>query len=515
MQHTRAHAQNSPDRPAYIMAKTGEVVTFGQLEDRANRCSQYFRDIGLQSGDRIAILMENNAQYLEVVSAAKVAGLHYAAISTHFKLSEIEYIINDCEAKLIVTSKYMSQVASDLIDLTPTVAHRLMVGGTIPGYESYEETVAGFPSTPIPEIPEGRDMLYSSGTTGRPKGVVSTIEPLPFGEVHPSALGMITICGFNPEMIYLSPAPLYHAAPLRFCLWALLAGGTVVVMDRFDAEEALSLIDKYKITHSQWVPTMFIRMLKLPEEVRTRYDVSSQKTAIHAAAPCPVAVKEQMIEWWGPVVFEYYAGTEGNTFTGIFSDEWLTHKGSVGRCFLGTLHILDENDDEVPVGTPGAIYAEGGNTFEYHKDPEKTAASRSKQGWNSIGDVGYLDEEGYLYMTDRKANMIISGGVNIYPQETENILSVHPKVYDVAVFGVPNEDFGEEVKAVVQLTDMNEASPELEKELIEYCRERLSTIKCPKSIDFKAELPRTPTGKLLKRLLKDVYWDEQKKSAAN
>ncbi len=506
MTHPRIHAKNTPDKPAYIMAKTGEIVTFGQLEDRANRCSQYFRDIGLNPGDRIAILMENNGHFLEIIHAAIVAGLHYVTISTHFKFTEIEYIINDSEAKVFITSKYMSDIAKDLLGKMPDVNHLLMVDGTISGYEPFEEKVADYPETPIPEGIEGRDMLYSSGTTGRPKGVVLGVEDTPFGEIHPSAQAMIGICGLGPDTIYLSPAPLYHAAPLRFSLWTIRVAGTVVIMDRFDAEQALSCIEKYKITHSQWVPTMFIRMLKLPDDVRKKYDVSSLGLAIHAAAPCPIEVKEKMIQWWGPILFEYYSGTEGNTFTAIGSDDWLKHKGSVGQCFIGKLHILDKDRNELPLKVPGDIFVEGGNEFEYHKDPEKTAASRTSEGWNSIGDIGYLDEEGFLYLTDRKADMIISGGVNIYPQEAENILSVHPKVYDVAVFGVPHDEFGEEVKAVVQPVDMDAAGPELEKELIEYCLQNLSKMKCPRSIEFNPELPRTPTGKLLKRTLKDPYW---------
>ncbi len=506
MLHTRYHAKQTPDKPAYIMAKTGEVVSFGQLEERVNRCSQYFKGIGLKPKDRIVILMENNDKFFEIVIAASVAGLRYAAISTHFKLSEIEYIINDCEAQLLVTSEYMSDMAQQLAEVMPNVKHRLMVGGTVSGYQSYEETTSRYPSTPIHEENEGRDMLYSSGTTGRPKGVLSTAPDLPFGELLPTAKALISICEFNSEAVYLSPAPLYHAAPLRFCLWLMRSGGTVVIMDHFEAENALALIDKYKITHSQWVPTMLIRMLKLPEETRNKYDVSSMRVAIHAAAPCPVEVKEQMIEWWGPVLFEYYAGTEGNTFTAIFSDDWLTHKGSVGRCSVGKLHILDDDDNEVSTGIPGHIFVEGGNTFEYHKDPVKTAASISKQGWNSIGDIGYLDEDGYLYLTDRKANMIISGGVNIYPQEAENLLTMHPKIDDVAVFGVPHAEFGEEVKAVVKPVNFDDAGSDLERELIEFCRKQLSHIKCPKTVDFRRELPRTPTGKLLKRLLRDEYW---------
>jgi acyl-CoA synthetase (AMP-forming)/AMP-acid ligase II len=301
---------------------------------------------------------------------------------------------------------------------------------------------------------------------------------------------------------------MYHAAPLRFSLAFHRVGSTVVVMERFDAEQALALIEEHRVTHSQWVPTMFIRMLKLPAEVRQRYDVSSLQVAIHAAAPCPVAAKEQMIEWWGPVLHEYYAGTEGNGFVYCNSEQWLDHKGTVGQALMGEIHIVGEDGEELPAGEPGTVYFGGGAEFSYHNDPEKTAASRDPKGrgWTTLGDVGYLDEDGFLYLTDRKAYMIITGGVNVYPQEAENVLALHPKVADVAVFGVPNEDFGEEVKAVVEPIAIDDAGPELERELIAYCREHLADVKCPRTIDFRPELPRHPTGKLYKRLLKDEYW---------
>ncbi|MBU2551178.1 MAG: acyl-CoA synthetase [Proteobacteria bacterium] len=508
MLHPRVHAQKAPGKPAYIMAKTGEVVTYGELEQGANRCSRFFRDIGLQPNDHIAIMMENNKEYLQVVFAAQVAGLFYTTISTHLKTAEIEYIINDCQARVFITSRKYENLAGELLDKIPDAEHRLMIGGVTQGYRSYEETVAPYPAEPIPECNEGKDMLYSSGTTGRPKGIVPTREAFPFGAVHPAAQGMIALYQLNEQTVYLSPAPLYHAAPLRYCTWTLRTGGTVIIMEKFDPEEALALIEKYKVTTSQWVPTMFIRMLKLPEEVRKKYDLSSLGIAIHAAAPCPIEVKDQMIEWWGPVIFEYYAGTEGNGFFAISSEEWLRHKGSVGRCFIGQVRICDENENILPPYEPGTIYIEGGVPFEYHNDPDKTAESRTSQGWNTLGDIGYVDEEGYVYLTDRKANMIISGGVNIYPQEAENVLTMYPKVADVAVIGVPNEDFGEEVKAIVQPVDMSEAGPELARELMEYCHQHLSKIKCPKGVDFNPQLPRTPTGKLFKRLLKESYWNK-------
>jgi long-chain acyl-CoA synthetase len=310
----------------------------------------------------------------------------------------------------------------------------------------------------------------------------------------------------NADSIYLSPAPLYHAAPLRFSMMAITLGGTVVIMESFDAEEFLRLVEKHEITQSQLVPTMFVRMLKLPEEIRLRYDVSSLKGAIHAAAPCPIDVKARMIEWWGPILIEYYAGSEGNGVTVSTSQQWLDHRGTVGRAVVGKVRILDENDRELPPGQIGTVYFADAPVFSYHNDPEKTKHAYNANGWSTLGDVGYLDDEGFLYLTDRKSYMIISGGVNIYPQETEDVLITHPDIADVAVFGVPNEEMGEEVKAVVQPHDMARAGKELEAELIVFCRQHLSPIKCPRSIDFEAELPRTPTGKLVKRHLRDKYW---------
>jgi long-chain acyl-CoA synthetase len=505
MFHPRAYAIKTPDKPAYILADSGEIITFGKLEGGINQGAHYFRHLGLQPKDHICILMENNSRFLEVVMAAQTAGLYYTTISSYLKPAEIEYILNDSGSRVLITSQDMKDGVAGLRGKCPKLEHILMVNGVMADCKSYEREIAGFPETPIPLCSAGRDMLYSSGTTGRPKGVVSTGEEVPFGEPVGAIKLLTALYNINEDTVYLSTAPLYHAAPLRFCLWVLSSGGTVVVMKKFDALEALALIEKYRVTHSQWVPTMFIRMLKLPEDQKKSFDLSSHKLAIHAAAPCPVEVKEAMIKWWGPIIFEYYAGTEGNSFIAITSEEWMTHKGSVGRCFIGKAHILDEQENELPPGRSGTIFIEDGNTFEYHNDPVKTAESRSSKGWNTIGDVGYLDEEGYLYLTDRKANMIISGGVNIYPQEVENLLTMHPKILDVAVFGIPNPDFGEEVKAVVELYDPDEAGPALEAELMAFCHERLAKYKCPKSIDFMNDLPRTPTGKLIKRLLKDRY----------
>ena len=502
------HAQNTPDKPAVVMAGSGEVVTYKQLDERSNQLAHLFRDRGLKKGDAIAVYMENNSRYHEVLWAAQRAGLYYTAISYRLTAPEVEYIVADCGARVFVTSHEQRDAAAELIagDMIPGVHTRLMIGGTIDGYEAYEEVAGAQPTTPIDDELEGRDMLYSSGTTGRPKGIRVPIPDSPMGTPDGVTVLSQALYGVTADSVYLSPAPLYHSAPLRFTMAAQRLGATVVVMEHFDPMEYLRLIEKHKITYSQVVPTMFVRMLKLPKEEREKPDTSSLQLVIHAAAPCPVPVKEQMIEWWGPVLFEYYAGTEGNGFVCCNSEEWLAHKGTVGKAILGTVHIMDEEGVEQPTGESGTIYFEGGSEFEYHNDPEKTKGSRNDKGWSTLGDIGYLDDEGYLYLTDRKAFMIISGGVNIYPQEAENVLTMHPKVMDVAVFGVPNEDFGEEVKAVVQPADMADAGPELERELLAFCREHLADVKCPRSVDFEEELPRHPTGKLYKRLLKDRYW---------
>lgn len=504
--HPYIHAQKTPDKPAYIMASTGEMVTYRQLDERSNQGAQLFRKLGLKVGDSIALQMDNNARYFEICWAAQRAGLIYTAMSSRLTAEEAEYIINDCGAKLFIASISQRTQALDLRSWMPNVRHRFSVGGEIDGYESWEAAIAAMPATPIADQRAGRDMLYSSGTTGRPKGVKTELVDEAI-DAPTSLLNLATkLYGLSPDVVYLSPAPLYHAAPLRYNMTVMRVGGTSIIMEHFDAEQALALIEKYKVTHSQWVPTMFVRMLKLPEAVRKKYDTSSIKVAIHAAAPCPVQVKEEMIRWWGPVLFEYYAGTEGNGFVACNSEEWLAHKGTVGRALLGEIHILDENGKEQPVGESGMIYFANGPAFEYHNDPEKTRESRSPQGWSTLGDIGYLDKDGYLYLTDRKAYMIISGGVNIYPQEVENLLITHPKVADVAVIGVPNPEFGEEVKAVVQPVAIREAGPALAEELMAFCRAHLSPIKCPRSIDFEEELPRHPTGKLYKRLIRDRYW---------
>jgi long-chain acyl-CoA synthetase len=504
------HLASQPDKPAVVMAETGWTQTFAELDAAANRLSRVFRNAGFEPGDHVAMCMENHPRYLEVLWGCEYAGLIYTAASSRLTTEELAYIVNDCGARGFITSTYKSEQAEALIEQCPAVELRLMLDATIDGYESYEAAVDAQSADPLDGRLAGTDMLYSSGTTGRPKGVMPAFEPQPLEERVTGVAGMLSVLfGMDASKVYLSPAPLYHAAPLRFCMSSIAVGATVVVMERFDAEFYLQCVERYHVTHSQVVPTMFVRMLKLPEHVRDTYDVSSLECVIHAAAPCPIPVKKQIIEWWGPVLHEYYAGTEGNGFVYCNSDMWLAHEGTVGMPINCVVHIVGDDGEEVPPGESGTIYFEGGSSFEYHNDPEKTAGSRHPKGWSTLGDVGYLDEDNYLYLTDRKAYMIISGGVNIYPQEAENVLTMHPDVVDVAVFGVPNEDFGEEVKAVVQPKQMPanlDDAVAMSAELIRYCREHLADVKCPRSIDFREELPRHPTGKLYKRLLKDEYW---------
>ncbi len=492
------------------MAESGQVQTFADLDAAANRLSRLLRATGLQQGDHIAICMENHPRYVEILWGCEYAGLIYTAASSRLTTDELSYIVNDCGARAFITSKYKADQAAEMITTTPDVELRLMLDGTIDGYESYESAVETQPTEALPNRLAGTDMLYSSGTTGRPKGVLPAFEPVPIEERVTGVGGMLSVLfGLDGSKVYLSPAPMYHAAPLRFVMSTVAIGATVVVMERFDAELYLQCVEQYGATHSQVVPTMFVRMLKLPDQVRAKYDVSSIECVIHAAAPCPVPVKKQMIEWWGPVIHEYYAGTEGNGFVYCNSGMWLAHEGTVGTPIGCTVHIVGEEGGDVPSGESGTIYFEGGSSFEYHNDPEKTAGSRHPKGWSTLGDVGYIDDDNFLYLTDRKAYMIISGGVNIYPQETENVLTMHDAVIDVAVFGVPNDDFGEEVKAVVQPREMpadDEAAAKLAGDLIRYCRTHLADVKCPRSVDFREELPRHPTGKLYKRLLKDEYW---------
>ncbi len=501
-------AERTPDKPAIIMGRTGETVTYAELDETANRLSRFFRAQGLRQGDHIAFCMENRAEFLPIMWGAHYAGLYYTAISSRLTSEELAYIIEDSGSRVLLASPYKAEQLEEIGKPLARLDRRLSVGGTIDGFDPFEEVILDFPNQPLENRVESQPMLYSSGTTGRPKGVKPGFLGVPLGKGEGLTNLVAMLFGADEDSVYLSPAPLYHAAPLRYCAQFHRLGSTVVAMERFDAEDALALIERHGVTHSQWVPTMFVRMLKLAEATRARYDVSSLTCAVHAAAPCPIPIKEKMIEWFGPIIHEYYAGTEGNGFVYCNSDDWLGHKGTVGKPINCDVHIVGEDDYEMPAGEEGTVYFGAGGlpSFEYHNDPDKTASSFMGNGWSTLGDVGKIDEDGFLYLTDRKANMIITGGVNVYPQEAENVLTLHPKVEDVAVIGVPNEDFGEEVKAVVQPVDMAEAGEDLEAALIAYCREHLADVKCPRSVDFRADLPRHPTGKLYKRLLKDEYW---------
>ena len=509
--HPTYHAACNPSRAAVIMGGSGRVVTYGELDAASNRFAQLMRARGVKIGDTIAMCLENTADVFTVAWGAQRAGLVYVAVSGRLAAREIAYILRDSGAKLVVGSGYTAALLDQVAGLVPDIV-QLRFGCGL------EAELAAMPDTPVADERAGCDMLYSSGTTGSPKGVRMALPDDPaIGAVNPLVGLAARAFGIGGDAVYLSPAPLYHAAPLRWSMTVQRLGGTVVVMEKFDPEHALQLIERYKVTDSQWVPTHFVRMLKLPEEVRTRYDTSSLKCAIHAAAPCPVPVKQAMIDWWGPVVREYYAGTEGNGFTYISSEEWLQRPGSVGRALLGTIRICDEAGDEVPPRTEGQVFFEGGTEFTYHNDPDKTRDATNKHGWTSLGDVGWADGDGYLFLTDRKSFMIISGGMNIYPQEIENVLVMHPKVADVAVIGAPDADMGERVVAVVQPHDMAEAGPELAAELSAWLMPQLSRMKLPRQIDFRAELPREPTGKLFKRLLRDEYraLDQEKTVASN
>lgn len=502
--HPFHHAAATPDKAAVIIAETGVTMTYDDLENASNRAAWMFRSRGLQPGDRVAFFLGNTPDYFPLAWGAQRCGLLFVCISTKLTAPEVDYILQDSGAKLAIAGHGVAEVAAAL----QTSAERFSMGGDIVGYASWENAVAGMPVVRITDERAGTDMLYSSGTTGRPKGVRVG---LPDDPAIDAIIPLMTIgsafFGMGADSIYLSPAPLYHAAPLRWSMVIHRLGGTVVLMDHFDAEGALTAVETYGCNTGQFVPTHFIRMLKLPDDVRARYDVSSLKVAIHAAAPCPVPVKQAMIDWWGPVLDEYYAGTEGNGFTAIKAAEWLTHRGSVGRAIgEATLHICDEDGNEVPPRTEGIVYFAGPRPFEYHNDPERTAATRNRHGWTTLGDVGWVDEEGYLYLTDRKSFMIISGGVNIYPQEIENWLVGHPQVADVAVVGAPHDELGEEVVAVVQPVDMADAGEALAADLVAWCRQSLSGVKTPRRIDFTAELPRHDTGKLYKRLIRDAYW---------
>ena len=507
--YARQHALEHPGQPAIIMGTSGETVTFAEYEARCDQIAHLLRSAGLQRGDHIAVFMENSIPMLEIEGAAERTGLYYTLINSYLAPDEVAYIITNSCSRLLFSSPAKREVAEQAAAKCPQLERLLMTGPDVSpdGWESFDAAVAGFPGDPVPDESLGAAMLYSSGTTGQPKGVLRELPTVAPSEPLPVMLFVRAMFGFRDGMTYLNPAPLYHSAPQASVAASLRMGCTTVVMEHFDAEQWLALVERHQVTNCQMVPVMFSRLLRLPEESRARYDTSSLECIVHAAAPCPIHVKKAMIDWLGPVITEYYGATEANGFTFCDSAQWLAHPGTVGRAILGELLILDDEGRQRPVGMDGTIWFRGATAFEYFQDPAKTEQSRTIDGTTStVGDVGHVDAEGYLYLTDRKSYMIISGGVNIYPQETENLLSGHPAVLDVAVIGVPNDDLGEEVKAVVQLVDPAAAGPDLEQELIAYCRDRLTHFKCPRTVDFVSELPRSATGKLYKRLLRDEYW---------
>jgi len=505
MPHPREFLSEFPDKAAYIMADSGTIITYQELEDQANQVAHAFRALGINQGDHIGMMLENHPKFMVIAWATYKSGICLTPISHHLLEDEAAYILENCEAKLFLTSKRMEYIAHKIASKVDSLQLFYMLDDSIEGFELFDSLLSKNPITPIEDERLGNTMLYSSGTTGQPKGVMIPPPSESIYDMSPVLQKMGENFKFGPHTIYLSPAPLYHAAPFYFNIVTMMYGGTSIIIDKFDPQKSLAYIEKYKPNYSQWVPIMFVRMLKMDKTVRDKYDISSMKLALHAAAPCPIEIKEKMIDWWGPVIFEYYGASEGFGMTAITSEEWLNHKGSVGKAIVGTPFILNEDGIELPTGEIGDVYFTGGNEFSYYKEEEKTKKSYRDGGKRSVGDVGYLDQDGYLYLTDRKNFTIISGGVNIYPQEIENHLINHPKIADVAVFGIPHEEFGQQVKAVIQPKDWNDVGQEFEQELLLYCRQKLSKIKIPKSISFDPALPRKDNGKLYKRRIVEKY----------
>jgi long-chain acyl-CoA synthetase len=496
-----------------VVAGTGESQSYAELADRSARLARLLVDRGLGTGDRVALYAENGLRSLEVAWGALRAGLYIVPVNRSSVAGELAYVLDDCDAAALLTSVSGSPVAAEAVAAASVDPLLFVIGGTVEGFEPYDELLDAMPpNPPLPPRPRGDTLLYSSGTTGRPKGVLR-----PLGELSAddAELGHAAVLlgglGLGPGRVYLSPAPLHHAAPLRWSLAAHEVGATVVVMERFDERAFLAAVERHRVTHAQVVPTMIVRLLRVPEHERDAYDLSSLRAVVHAAAPCPVEIKRQAIEWLGPIVHEYYAGTEVMGLTFITAEQWLEHPGSVGRAVIGIVHICDDDGEELPAGRDGLVYFERDRLpFEYLGSPEATRRAQHPRhpGWSTLGDVGHVDEDGWLYLTDRKAFLIITGGVNVAPAEVEGCLAVHPAVADVAVFGVPDDEMGERVHAVVQPVDLGCDEEELAEELRRYAREHLAAFKVPRTIDFRDQLPRQATGKLAKHLLRAEHLAE-------
>ena len=491
------------EKPAVIIAESGALLTYRELDEQSNRIAHLFRAHGLVPGDHVAILMENRVELLPLVFAAQRAGLLYTPVNWHLSSDEAAYIVSNCGATILVHSATLGELAQAALEQATEVESAYVVGGSA-GAQNLSIAVSQYPAEPVPDGVEGAYMLYSSGTTGQPKGIVPALTGERFGSGLAIDHTMRDVFGFNSGTVYLSPGPLYHAAPLGWTMGTIRNGGTAIVMERFDAEATLAAIDAFGVTHAQFVPTMFVRMLKLPEDVRASYNVSSLKAVVHAAAPCPVEVKRQMIDWFGPVIVEFYSGTEATGFFMIDTADWLTHPGSVGKAIMGVPHICDDDGRELPAGEVGTVWFSDIRRFQYHDEPEKTAAAFNSQGWNTLGDLGYLDPDGYLYLSARRTDLIISGGVNIYPQEIEDALIMHPDVADAAVVGISDNEMGQRVFAVIEPAATSGGGPGLEAELVAHLRERIAHYKVPRGFAFDV-IPRLPSGKILRRNLMAQY----------
>ncbi|WP_311268029.1 AMP-binding protein [Sphingobium sp. WCS2017Hpa-17] len=505
IQHPRRWAETQPDRPAVVYPSSGVTLSYGALDARANRCAHLLRARGLQRGDHFALLVENVPVFHELVWAGHNAGLYYTAISWRFHVEEIAFIIANCGARLVFHTEKQAALVDQLKARLPDICFIDV---------SDDSYAAAYPATPIPDESRGSDMLYSSGSTGRPKGIKQHLPDSGIDGLSKMFVIYADRYGWGEDTVYLMPCPLYHSGPMRFAMAMQQIGATLIVMEAFEAEGALALADRYRVTHAHWVPTMLVRLLKLPAQVKALYDLSSVRIIVHGAAPIAPDVKRAAIDWFGPILEESYGGTEGNGLTMIGSADWLAHPGSVGRPFLGAIHILDDDGRDVSTGQVGTVWFSGGPGFAYHQDPDRTADAHDASGRSTLGDIGYVDAEGYLYLTDRRSNMAISGGVNIFPQEAENRLISHPAVADASVFAVPDEDMGELLHAVVQPLDPTADTDALASELSGWCRAALATIKCPRSWEFRDQLPRHDTGKIYARHLKDEWLVRHRKTGA-